>query len=75
MTRFLIRAAHADQFQQARALLDGRTRGFVTSERHLYLSTGDLPPDLQERVRATGARVTVEHPVRQPDGGRAAARG
>lgn len=63
MDRFLIRASDADQFQRARALVDGRARVFVTSERHLYLSTGDLPTDLQDSVRATGATVAVERPA------------
>lgn len=63
MTRYLIRTADADQFQRAKALVDGRARVFVTSERRLYLSTGELSAELQEALRSAGARVTVERPV------------
>lgn len=68
MTRYMIRATDSDQFHRAKALVDGKARVYVTSERRLFLSTGDLSAELQQELRSTGARVTVEQPAYRPDG-------
>ncbi|HYD66482.1 hypothetical protein [Azospirillum sp.] len=62
MTRYMIRATDPDQFQQAKAMVDGRTRVYVTSERRLFLSTGPLPDDLRRDLLNLGTRINEERP-------------
>ena len=71
MNRFLIRGSSPQQFQHVQALLGGKVRVLVSSERRLFLSVADVPEALQDDLRATGARVTVERAVYEsPWGGR-----
>lgn len=65
-TRYLIRASDPVTFEKAKALVAGKVRVFVTSDRRLYLSAGDVPEGLQDDLREAGARVTVERPAFSP---------
>ena len=64
MARYKIKADNADQFRRIRDLAEGRTPVFVTSERRLYIGTGDLTSDLRRELLEVGARITEEHPHR-----------
>ncbi|MGY0779796.1 hypothetical protein ACW7BC_18050 [Azospirillum argentinense] len=62
MARYKIKADDADQFRRIRDLAEGRTPVFVTSERRLYIGTGDLSSDLRRELLQAGARIIEEHP-------------
>jgi hypothetical protein len=62
MARHKIKAIDAEQFRQVRTLAEGHTPVFVTSERRLYLATGDLSLELRRQIEQTGAVITVERP-------------
>ncbi len=58
--RYKIKAKTAEDFQQVREVAASATRIFVTSERRLTLSTGDLSESVQRRLRRLGAQVQPE---------------
>ncbi|WP_448189669.1 hypothetical protein [Azospirillum sp. sgz301742] len=60
MTRYKVMASDDRQLRQIEGLVAGKTRVFGTSAMFHFVATGDLSPDLQDRIRAIGARIVPE---------------
>lgn len=60
MTRYKVLASDDEQLHQVEDLVAGKTRVYGTSELFRFVTTGDLSPELQDRLRALGARVVPD---------------
>lgn len=60
MARFRIDVTDDRQLREVESLVTGRTRVYGTSSMFGFVATGDLAPDLQDRIRALGASIVPD---------------
>lgn len=58
--RYKVRAPDSSTYHEVLEILHGRVPIFVASEKRHLLSTGELPADCLEKIKAKGAQVQPE---------------
>lgn len=58
--RYKVKTVNEEQLHQVEALVEGKTCVYGTSTLFRFVATGDLSEELQDRLRAIGARIVPE---------------